>query len=159
MLENKYGEYTLVYLMSETEDKRKKVQDIGVNYGDKIISFGGFKQKCDCDMFIRDAGVEEFLSLIYHAKHIVTDSFHCICFSLMFEKQFVYLPSIDSSMRIENILDYVDLRNRVIHSDDSLDIIQQQIDYFSVTSKLREKVDFSRNYLEDCLRQCEEDSI
>lgn len=32
--------------------------------------------------------VEEFLSLIYNAESVITDSFHCVAFSLNFNKDF-----------------------------------------------------------------------
>ena len=146
IVENKHGEYILVYLMSFTDQKRQKVAELAGKLGGKVIGLGGFKQKCDCDTYIRDAGVEDFLSLIYHAKYIITDSFHCIAFSLMFEKQFAYFPSIDSNMRIDNILSYVDLQNRVVKADDSRFNVLNSIYYSDVTPKLQEKVEYSRDY-------------
>ena len=150
--ENKYGEYTLVYLMSESSQKKSIVDFLTKRYGDIIISFGGLKKKVDCDLFIRDAGVEDFLSLIYYAKNIITDSFHCIAFSLLFEKQFVYLPSIDSSMRIENILSYFALEKQIISGiDNSLDVNNYFINYENVTPLLEERITKSRKYLIDAL--------
>lgn len=157
--ENKYGEYTLVYLMTGNKTKRKKVNDITCEYGSIVIGFGGFKQKCDCNKYIRDAGVEDFLSLIYYAKHIVTDSFHCICFSLIFEKQFLYLPSIDSSMRIENILSYVNLENRIIMPHSSGEFPKNEINYEIVRPLLFEKILYSRKFLECSLAECKKECL
>ena len=48
--------------------------------------------------------VEQFLSLIYYADYVITDSFHCTAFSLNFNKEFfVFYPEKYSS-RLESIL-------------------------------------------------------
>lgn len=151
MLANQYGEYILVYFMSENILKRKSVEKIHLHFGLKVISFGGFKKKCDCDLFIRDAGVEDFLTLIDNAKFIITDSFHCISFSLIFNKQFCYIPAKDSSMRIENLLQYVDLEERIINNIDNIERIFEVIDFNTVNEKIENKVEESRSYLKNAL--------
>jgi len=157
---NIYGNYTLVYLMSDTPEKRKMVQNITREYGNPVIGFGGLKQKSECNLFLRDVGVEDFLTLIYHAKNIITDSFHCVAFSLIFEKQFLYLPSIDSSMRIENLLSYGNLENYIIRNN-SRDLqitgLPEKIDYSIVKPLLEKKIVKSRNYLKNVLYACEKD--
>ena len=39
---------------------------------------------------LRDVGPGEFLYFIDHADFIVTDSFHGVAFSLIFQKQFIF---------------------------------------------------------------------
>lgn len=154
---NNYGDYTLVYLMSDTQKKRDIVTKLSNEYGDKIVAFGGLKKKSSCDIFIRNAGVEDFLSLIFHAKHIITDSFHCICFSIIFNKQFYYLPSIDSSMRIENILSYGKLEKRIITSIEDVNIPKialEKIDYSSVMPLIDKKITESKDYIITALSEC-----
>lgn len=154
---NHYGEYTLVYLMSETVEKRNSVSLLSEKYGDKVIAFGGLKKKSKCDLFVRNAGIEDFLSLIFYANHIITDSFHCIAFSLIFNKQFLYLPSIDSSMRIENILEYANLSERIIDKDrqsELLKIADNVIDYADVNDLLKIHINNSKEYLRKSLLQC-----
>ena len=151
--ENNYGDYTLVYLMSESIQKRTVVAALTKKFENKVISFGGLKKKVKCDLFIRDAGVEDFLSLIYHAKFIITDSFHCIAFSLIFNKQFVYLPAIDSSMRIENLLSYFNLEKQIITGiDNPRNVSDYHIDYSRVNPILNEKIEKSKKYLIDALK-------
>ncbi len=62
------------------------------------------------------AGPAEFLSNIYYADYVVTDSFHGTSFSLIFQKEFYTYPRIsngvDISTRMKNLLEKVDLRNR-----------------------------------------------
>lgn len=156
--DNPYGDYTLIYLMSDTPEKREIVRQMSEKYGDKTVAFGGFKKKSTSDVFIRNAGVEDFLSLICHARHIITDSFHCISMSLIFNKQFVYLPSIDSSMRIENLLQYADLESRIITGDQKNrvgTVADSIIDYAEVNRKLQPKIEYTRRYLADALSACE----
>ena len=150
---NKYGKYTLVYLMSDTVEKRQTVSKLASIYGNQTVAFGGFRKKSDCDVFIRNAGVEDFLSLIYYADRIITDSFHCISFSLIFNKQFVYLPSIDSSLRIENLLDYAHLEKRILKGSDSdlSGLAESDIDYSLVNEALQKHICDTRAYLKNAL--------
>lgn len=152
---NKYGEYSLVYLMSYNEEKKALVKTITNSYKSRVVSFGGFKKKCECEVFIRDAGVEDFLTLISNAKHVITDSFHCIAFCLIFNKQFVYLPSIDSSMRIENILEIAGLSDRIVKNKEDFFSLNSEIDYMKVNERVQNKVLYSRNYLKTDLETLE----
>lgn len=61
--------------------------------------------------------VADWLSLIYNSKVVVTDSFHCICLAILFDKIVIYCPNIkrgqarmDSLFQMLGItLDSVDL--------------------------------------------------
>ena len=42
---------------------------------------------------VKCASIEQFLSLIYHARAMVTDSFHGVVFSILFEREFLALEN------------------------------------------------------------------
>ena len=50
--------------------------------------------------------VEAFLSLIYNAESVITDSFHCVAFSLNFNKDFYAFYPGKYSTRISSCLLY-----------------------------------------------------
>lgn len=44
---------------------------------------------------ITDVKVEEWLALLLNAKYIVTNSFHGVCFSIIFHKPFVVINDVE----------------------------------------------------------------
>jgi len=66
---------------------------------------------------LEDAKIEEWLWHFINSDFIVTDSFHGLCFALIFEKTFVcILNSRRGGVRIENLLETVGLSNRLINN-------------------------------------------
>lgn len=85
---------------------------------------------------------QDFLSLIKYADLVVTDSFHGTAFSLIFEKKFVCINSMNPSgalkndERITNILNIVNLKERYISINQIFDFdFNQNIDYKIVTQR------------------------
>lgn len=62
---------------------------------------------------VADAGIEEFLSLLLHADAVFTNSFHGLCFSLLFHKPFYAFPR-KTGRKIEDICRRVGLPERFL---------------------------------------------
>lgn len=61
------------------------------------------------------AGPSEFLSLVKNAEYILTSSFHCTVFSIVFNKQFSVLPiKGKEDYRVSNLLSMFKLDNRMV---------------------------------------------
>lgn len=57
----------------------------------------------------------EFVDLIRHATYVITNSFHGLCFSVIFEKQFLMCDintNLSVQSRIDDLLDILDLKYR-----------------------------------------------
>ncbi len=96
--------------------------------------------KCICKL---GYSAKDWLSAIYHSKCIVTDSFHGIVFSLIFEKDFYYVVTSSTVRermgRVKTLLSKLDLEDRII-DDNELEF--SSINYQKVNqllSKEREK--------------------
>lgn len=96
-----------------------------------------------------DAGVEDFLSAIYYADYVITNSFHCTVFSTIFEKQFLSQVITRTGSRVSDYLNTLGLQNHVI--DDSREISLEAIDYTTVRKKLNDRSLKSRMYLESII--------
>lgn len=102
--------------------------------------------------------VEEFVSAIHNADCIATDSFHGVCFSIIFRKQFVVLPSHrkDRFVRIAELLQMLNLEKQIIYDHSSKQAIQatiSPIDYNQVYDILNSKRKFSLAYLQECFAE------
>lgn len=103
----------------------------------------GFKNMYEC-------GPTDFVSLVMHAKSVVTNSFHAVAFSLIFRKDFwVFTGKGNTDSRIEGILDIVGLSGRII--DNSYDKISDYLSpiHYSAPeiSKLDKYIAYSKEFL------------
>ncbi len=111
----------------------------------KLVEFNSnFKRNIfrNCNL---DAGIEDFLSAIYYADCIFTNSFHAICFSIIFKKEF-YVFSRAKGIKLNDILSILNLTNRYFNKDEKF-ICQPKIDYNYVDKNLKAYIEFSKNWI------------
>lgn len=98
------------------------------------------------------AGVEDFLNYIYYADHVVTDSFHCIALSLIFEKDILsILQGGGDSLngRIVSLMRLVSQEECIIKGEN---IDQRNVVNYKIVNPLLEKATIrSVNYLNDTI--------
>lgn len=83
--------------------------------------------------------VEDWLKAFWQADFVITDSFHGMCFSIIFQKQFfVILNQMRGHTRFINLLNMLGLSSRILSSEEDLLRHQEPIDYKRV-NKLLEK--------------------
>lgn len=97
--------------------------------------------------------VEEWLYQIACSEVIVTDSFHAMVFSILFERNFyVYISDPVKIFRIENILNKLNLQHRIVNSLDAISV-EECIDYSNVHQKLADYRESSLRILKGMLDQ------
>ncbi len=80
--------HILVYSLEYSEEIDRLTEKLQKETGKKIISLHPMNDRIqNCDEFMSDAGVEDFLALIRNASCIVTNSFHGLAFSYIFRKK------------------------------------------------------------------------
>lgn len=95
--------------------------------------------------------VAAWLANIRDCKLIVTDSFHCVCFSILFEKDFVCIGNKERGLaRLYSLLSILGLEDRLI--DDELDYSETYntlpaIDYEKVKVKLELLKENSKDFI------------
>lgn len=100
--------------------------------------------------------VKDWLMKIRNSDLVITDSFHCVCFSLLFEKDFICCinPSRGLS-RLESLLNSLGLTDRIYYEDIGLSEFLSNIkpiDYKRVNDILEEHRIASMDYLFTALR-------
>lgn len=151
--------YLLVYLPYNIHNKRliyQSVRKLAALRKLRVITFSWNvmpEKLADKTFFFVNPG--DFLSLMYHADYVVTNSFHGTAFSVNLNKQFwVYMPT-GFGTRIQSILDLCHLQDRLLQPNEVLgdDKMARHIDYAPVNSILnveRQKAyDFLKKALED----------
>ncbi len=105
--------------------------------------------------------VSEWLSLIDNSEYIVTDSFHCTVFSILFHKQFIVIPnhSFEEGMneRFSTLLGKTYLEYRCLNgletSDEVMEKLNTPIDWLAVDQILEQWRNFSLNWLKKALEK------
>src|SRR5690606_1174645 len=84
--------------------------------------------------------VENWLAHFYYADFVVTDSFHGMVFSIIFNKPFLVFGNKERGLtRFSSLLKLLDLEERLIDADSNTDIdiiLNKPIDYTSVNEKI-----------------------
>lgn len=95
--------------------------------------------------------VEEWLSFIRDSEIVVTDSFHCICFAILFNKPFICYPNNNRGLtRLESLLRGLNLKHLILKSTEQIpELILQAntINYDKVNSELADLRLHSANFL------------
>ena len=120
---NAYGrEYIGIYILKPKDRMRKLVLKVIDKFGELDLRCidGGEKTKeilkFDRCEYITPFPVESSLELIAHSKFFVTDSFHGVCFAIIFRKDFLVIPR-DFKDRFLSLLRRLGLENRIIEDN------------------------------------------
>lgn len=144
----KYSKYVFVYRLCSDSKTIELAYDVARRKGLKVIEISGLRRglRNSKHKVIYDAGVEDFLSLLFYADYVVTDSFHGTAFSVLFHKQFITLPHKTRGGRMKSLLSKVNLLGRISSkvSDNLLDNI---VNWDDVDKRLDEIRAFSQTYI------------
>lgn len=102
---------------------------------------------------ITDAGVEDFLSLIYNAEYMITNSFHGTVFAVQFHKKFLSLAVTNTGSRVRDFLEDIDLSDRILTTSQNILRIDNEINWYNVDKILEEKRRQSYNYLQELVNK------
>lgn len=82
-------------------------------------------------------GAEEFLSLVSEAEYVVTNSFHCTVFSVVYHRNFITVPPFRYSDRMRNLLGELGIPEHLIADREDIpkDLSALAIDYAEVEKK------------------------
>lgn len=143
--------YIYVYVLSHNERIAEYAKNLAKEknlkifyYSEAQCDFGEYSVNCTSD------GPAEFLQRIRNAEYVVTTSFHCVAFSLLFEKNFIAFRRDGMGPKIDNILEIVDLSERLVE-DNSVFDINEPIDFKKVRLALEKERENSLHFLKDSL--------
>lgn len=164
------GKYILGYFLGDSVWERREAQKYSKQKHLQLVTMPNLKGRWRFedyrfgDIQIYDAGVEEFLSLIKNAEYIITDSFHAVVFSYIFQKEFFVFPRVDKNTnenmntRISSFLELIDEPERLIVQ--KLDSDMKTIIYEDkINSPLEKKRVYSRDILSSILQSLSEEYI
>ena len=84
--------YVLVFAITHAKEIRKTAREYARRHGLEVFEITMNPRDSIIPDATYTAGVEEFLSALRYASAVFTNSFHAICFSLLFEREFYVFP-------------------------------------------------------------------
>ena len=105
---------------------------------------------------------EDWLKNIIKSDFVVTDSFHGMCFALIFEKQFIAISNENrGAIRFQDLLEQLNLADRLVDlsktsAADLVTLTGRRIDYETVTKTIRHLSKQSLQWLSDAIRSKKE---
>ncbi len=98
-------DYLLLYARRYNADMERYAEMLAKKHGWEIVEISLRATNAEKGHIMRyDAGVEEFLSLVKHAKYVVTNSFHGIIFSSQFKTPFTTFTREQCGNKIDELL-------------------------------------------------------
>lgn len=123
--------YILCYFISVPDVAVKAVEKLRKKTGYKVVHLNvNSRDRFNSDFDIKVANPRDFVGLIKNATYLCTNSFHCSSFSIIFQKDFMFLKGkIDE--RAETLKEIFKIPNIIINKEtvDQLGMIDYHVDY------------------------------
>lgn len=155
--------YICCYILNPTEEKRKIIQFVSekLNMPVKIIldaSVGAFeenKRKMGLDGVIDNVEEEDWMYYIKNSSYVISDSFHGVCFSIIFEKAFLCLANPERGIqRFTSLLGMLNIKNRLVSSLKEVQAntwLLDEIEYTPINEIINRKKEDSLKWLMEAL--------
>ena len=145
------GKYILFYNLLNTPESILFARHLSHQYGLPIYEItkktSVFSSKSH---LINNASIGEFLGLLKDAEYVVSNSFHGVAFSIIYEKQFYAVGMGTKANRVVSLLESVGMADRYLHShQDKMPVLE--IDHDKTSQKLKLIVEKSKDYLSSAL--------
>lgn len=141
----------------EKEKFVRIANDSSINNSDKIVSYvldynseydklyKYLSEKENTEIIpINNKGylVEDWLKSIKDCRLVITDSFHGVCFALIFNKKFICIRNKNrGDARFQSLIDFLNLENNFAYSINEVcqDKFTYDVDYKRINKKIKEK--------------------
>lgn len=140
-----------VYDINNNRKTRELAKEIARIHNAEIILMAGYDPMPSQLLSSVPGGPEEFLSNLFHADYVVTNSFHALAFSLIFQKQFWVNGVCKNPQRQKSLLKRVGLEERYCDQGIKTAIALPVIDYLQVAPRLDGLIKQSQAFLLNAL--------
>lgn len=118
-----FESYIFVYMTEYNNELIEYVKKLAREKNLMIIMTKGGTDLDEEDTFIDyTADPSKFLGYIRKAEYVVTNSFHGLAFSIIYQKKFIVFQHNSVGERLNNILDFYGLKNRIYQNDKNVEI-------------------------------------
>ena len=139
--------YLLVYSVIKNPEMLKSAKKYADKKGLNLVEICQDKSRHASHIQLSTASPEEFLGAVSGAEAVVTNSFHGVVFSLIFQKELYVFENKLRKGRISNVLEKAGIEERIV--EDVVDL--PHVDYAMVEKNLSDYINKSKEFLEKAL--------
>lgn len=140
--------YLLVYDFDNSELVEKIAVEIASKKGLKIYTINANKPKY-ADKSFNLRGPKTFVSLVKNAEFVVSNSFHAVVFSTIYEKNIAVVNRAENiNTRMRDLLYMLNLNDRLIDNNYDIDKIDSDINYAISKNTIKEKINDSKEFID-----------
>ena len=98
-------------------------------------------------------GIEEFVGLVSEAEYVITNSFHCTVFAIIYNRNFITVPHFKNPDRMRNLLEDLGISEHLIDSGSKSpkNLSELAIDYEDVERRRSAMGDHAKEFLKTAL--------
>lgn len=150
---SKDNQYVAYYMLDDINGLGRVIKSIRKEFGSNTFNLFGETKQFLGKKFIQYGSVGRWLSGIKNSTYVVTDSFHCVVFSIIYRKRFIcLLNKHKGTSRIQSLLSFLGLENRICSQNNvDLLLLNEPINYDEVCTKLERLKKDSLSFLESAL--------
>jgi len=147
------GKYILVYYFGKNTILQSVISNIKNKFHLPIVSISPYRIPIKENYkTINNIGPAEFLSYINGADLIVTNSFHCSVFSMIFKKKFITISNGKRNERLENLFNSLNTGITIIKDESDInDVIDYNYDYTDLDYDLEKQRLIGEQFLKTAL--------
>lgn len=144
--------FVFIYDFDSNPIIEKLAKELAQKNNFKIYTVNKNIKYADKNFFLE--GPEKFLSLMDSAQYVITNSFHSVAFSLVFNKQFIVVNRTEAiNTRMRDLLGLFNLSNLLVSSDFTISDIKT-INFEEANRLKIEAIEKSKVFLNSSLNYC-----
>ena len=151
----KKGNYILVYIIDNYKENIKRIREYAKQKHLDVVYINNNILNSHKVKDIKTASPKDFLEYLYGAKYVITGSFHAICFSLIFNKDFYYILNKTNkrNSRMTDLMNKLDIKNKDV--TDKKEIKETNINYELINLKIENEIKKSKDILKKMINEWE----
>lgn len=139
--------YILVYVTEPNQEMSDYAKKLSLDTGLPVIEVRAGQLGLDAGFEVdHTTGPAELLGYIHNAEYVVSNSFHAVAFSIIYEKQFLAFVHRSLGARMRNIIHIHGLQDRLCEEGEVFDI-NAAVDWEAVRQRTKESVKASGEFL------------
>lgn len=148
--------YLFCYILDDDDEKMKIIDFVSdsLKINSRMeFSLNGIKK--NNMQIMPNNPIENWLLQMYHSEFVVTDSFHGVVFSILFNKPFIVIPNTNRGLtRFTSLLNMFKIDGRIVDNITNLkNALIKDIDWNVVNSELNERRKEASRFIISCLNR------
>lgn len=145
--------YLLLYARRYNPEMEAFAERLAAENGWKVVEISLRAKNVKKHRMFYEAGVEEFLSLVKHARFVVTNSFHGMIFSIQFNRDFYVFSREQCDSKISELLELLGLSQKLLTSQLNVASVQDGVPCAIAELNIKLEREKSLKFLEDELER------